>query len=284
MHACFRLPFFLVATWLAIASASAEEPPAGPFAQAQCLTCHEGRNPEIVLQWHSGAHGTVIPQVDCIACHGDKHGGATARARKNPTCTGCHGGPDGSVVQSYQRSKHGIIASLEAKRWDWTQPLADGNYRTPTCAYCHMQGGDHAIGRAKREGSDPLSDPDRDQIQADLERRASACYGCHSPRFVTTWFASGERMVAIGRMKAREGMKVVEQIMQQGGSEKIEQARSLMALLTGEHLRNVRLGVFHQSPDHQWWHGQPALDGDLLRLKGLLGDIRRRLSIGGVGK
>jgi hypothetical protein len=31
------------------------------------------------------------------------------------------------------------------------------------------------------------------------------------------------------------------------------------------HLANVRLGAGHQSPDYQWWHGQPALDGDLIR-------------------
>jgi hypothetical protein len=33
------------------------------------------------------------------------------------------------------------------------------------------------------------------------------------------------------------------------------------------HLRNVRLGAGHQSPDYQWWHGQAALDGDLIRLR-----------------
>ena len=33
------------------------------------------------------------------------------------------------------------------------------------------------------------------------------------------------------------------------------------------HLANVRLGAGHQSPDYQWWHGQPALDGDLIRLR-----------------
>jgi len=41
------------------------------------------------------------------------------------------------------------------------------------------------------------------------------------------------------------------------------------------HLKNVYLGVGHQSPDYQWWHGQPALDGDLLRIKGALGELHR---------
>jgi hypothetical protein len=30
-----------------------------------------------------------------------------------------------------------------------------------------------------------------------------------------------------------------------------------------------------QSPDYQWWHGQPALDGDLLRIKGAVGELYR---------
>ena len=36
---------------------------------------------------------------------------------------------------------------------------------------------------------------------------------------------------------------------------------------TRQHLGNVRLGAGHQSPDYQWWHGQAALDGDLIRLR-----------------
>ena len=42
-----------------------------------------------------------------------------------------------------------------------------------------------------------------------------------------------------------------------------------------QHLRNLRLGVAHQSPDYQWWHGHPALDGDLLRLKGAYDELVR---------
>lgn len=33
------------------------------------------------------------------------------------------------------------------------------------------------------------------------------------------------------------------------------------------HVVNASLGVGHQSSDYQCWHGQPALDGDLLRIK-----------------
>lgn len=42
-----------------------------------------------------------------------------------------------------------------------------------------------------------------------------------------------------------------------------------------QYLRNVYLGAGHLSPDDQWWHGQPALDGDLLRIKGLIDELHR---------
>ena len=47
-----------------------------------------------------------------------------------------------------------------------------------------------------------------------------------------------------------------------------------------KHLRNVYLGIGHQSPDYQWWHGQPALDGDLLRIKDYIGELYRIDNLG----
>jgi hypothetical protein len=57
-----------------------------------------------------------------------------------------------------------------------------------------------------------------------------------------------------------------------------EDRRELDSLFTSmqTHGRNVRLGAGHQSPDYQWWHGQPALDGDLLRIKGVIAERERR--------
>ena len=254
----------------------AEETPSGPFTQVQCLSCHEERNLEIVAGWRKSVHATVQPQADCLTCHGDRHGGAAARARRSQTCTSaCHGGPNGEATQSWRLSKHGVIASLEERNWDWSRPLADGNYRTPTCAYCHLHAGDHAMGGATVI-ADPLADPGAARLEETIERRSEACRDCHSPRFTATWFASGERMIAIGRMKAREGKAVLEWIDALDDPDASRQAATLWNDMVKHHLRNVRLGVFHQSPDHQWWHGQPALDGDLLRLKGILGNIQRR--------
>ncbi len=146
------LPYLtLIVCSLLVATGWAKEAPTGPFIQSQCLECHEKEHPETVAGWKTSAHAVTSPKVDCVACHGDQHDGATVRSRKNDTCTSCHGGPDGVVVKSYRFSKHSVITILEKKRWNWSQPLSDGNYRAPTCAYCHLHDGDHAIAGEKKQ-------------------------------------------------------------------------------------------------------------------------------------
>ncbi len=44
-------------------------------------------------------------------------------------------------------------------------------------------------------------------------------------------------------------------------------------------LRNLRLGIGHQSPDYQWWYGHAALDGDLLRIKSVLSRSARKRAL-----
>ncbi|MEO5351926.1 MAG: hypothetical protein H7835_01765 [Magnetococcus sp. XQGC-1] len=221
---------------------------------ADCLSCHRERDGRLVTAWMQSRHHR--PELDCRSCHGATHdGGMAARARRNESCSGCHARESGG----YLGSKHGVIALLEAERTDFSLPLREGNMRAPTCAYCHLHQGRHEVGG----------------VSADREMaRSLPCRDCHSPRFVETWFATGERMVEIGRMKVREAEGVVQQIVALGG-EGAREAEEIQRAMVGEHFKNIRLGVGHQSPDEQWWHGHPALDGDLLRLKSLLGDLLR---------
>lgn len=236
----WRVVVLVLALW----GGRAEGAPAGEPVrgrQAECLTCHQGRDPELVAQWRASRHAATA--AACPACHGTDHDGRmAARSRRNDACSGCHE----VAAKSYTLSKHGVIATLEGERWDWSQPLREANTRAPTCAYCHNS---HALGRADD----------------------APCRDCHAPRLVETWFASGERMVELGRMKVREATEVVATIRQRN-PERADQARTRLAEMRDVHLRNVRLGVGHQSPDDQWWHGHPALDGDLLRIKGLRGE------------
>ena len=73
----------------------------------------------------------------CIACH-TRHSFHLEEARKPEACYTCHMGPDHPNYESYMSSKHGSIYVARGKNWDWSQPLAQARWDTPTCAYCHM--------------------------------------------------------------------------------------------------------------------------------------------------
>lgn len=239
--------------------AEASDSPPLLSVEENCLSCHRERDATLVTAWEKSRHAQA--GIACSACHGTEHQGAmAARSRRNDACTGCHQRESGS----YTLSKHGVIVTLEADRLDLTQPLQEGNQRAPTCAYCHFHAGEHDAGT----GILPLAPMGHTPVMDDatrIEARAVPCRDCHSPRFVETWFTTGDRMVAIGRMKVREAA-------QTAAKRDNQESRDILHRMIDDHLRNVRLGVGHQSPDDQWWHGHPALDGDLLRIKSLAED------------
>lgn len=242
----------------------AAERPSGPIEDAQCVSCHAGFQPALVQAWQASGHG--VAEASCVSCHGALHDGGV-RARQDTVCIGCHGDKS-PAVHSYATSKHGIIAKLEGADWDWTQPLRAANYRTPNCAYCHMHAGEHDTRRLIANDSDPaVTERARDAAKA-------VCYDCHAPRYISHQDETGARMLDIARMKGREG----DALVREAGSDYpdadlVEALRFLTRMQM--HVTNVRLGVSHQSPDYQWWYGQPALDGDLLRIKGELSRLRR---------
>lgn len=250
------------------------KPPAGKFTNAECLGCHAGRDAKLVAAWRSSSHARTTPQADCVACHGATHAASLARARRDGACVPCHEKPDRTVVHSYATSKHATIVKLEADQWDWSRPLARGNYRAPGCAYCHLHAGEHDT-RAMVTPWQPFAPEPASPGEPVAAKWRAICGECHAPRYLTEQAATGARMQEIARMKLREARAAVT-----GRQELLtaEDRRELNALLDGmqAHARHVRLGIGHQSPDYQWWHGQPALDGDLLRIKGVVAERARR--------
>ncbi len=221
--------------------------PPGSFAETECIECHTEKDPDLISQWRKDPHSSA-PNAGCIGCHGNRHENAATRARKDQSCTHCHEGP---VSHSYVTSKHGIITRIEASRRDWQKNLQIGNYRTPGCSYCHYYNRSHSDTMAPDVGPG--------------EVRQWICTGCHSPRYVNEQFASGKRQLEIADLKVKEGQDLVSTATN-GPTQALQK-------LLGElsrHRQNVFLGVWHQSPDYQWWHGQPALDGDLIRIRDAL--------------
>jgi len=89
------------------------------------------------LQCHSVAS-------KCDSCH-SRHEFSAAEARRPEACITCHSGPPHPDDESYFASAHGQIYLAEGDNWDWSKPLRAGAYKTPTCAYCHMDNGQHQV-------------------------------------------------------------------------------------------------------------------------------------------
>jgi hypothetical protein len=169
-------------------------------------------------------------------------------------CVDCHGG---AAQRSYALSKHGVIARVEAGR---------KRQRAPGCADCHRF---EAGAPAPRHY---LKDGERTQARG---QAAAGCGGCHAPRYVAEQLAAAQRSLALGAMKLKEARAAADAARGDLAPEVLAPVEALLARMRDEGLRDLRLGLGHQSPDYQWWLGQAALDGSLLRVKGALGEARR---------
>ena len=152
----------------------------------------------------------------------------------------CHG-PQSAEVHGWRLSKHGVLVRISTPG------------RAPDCVGCHT--------------------PSAHQ-PPDAGRMDQTCGRCHSPRYVATLRANGARMIEVGNMKQREALQLLRRARAEFPAADLQEMETHYRHLL-QHLRNLRLGVAHQSPDYQWWHGHPALDGDLLRIKGAYDELLR---------
>ncbi len=178
------------------------------------------------------------------------------------SCVECHAG---ATERSWALSKHGVIATIEAGR---------KRRRAPDCAGCHAV-------EARTPTAPHYRKRTRDQAR---EAASEGCRACHSPRYTTEQNAAAQRGLALGEMKRREAEAVLAVARKELSGGALARIESLFATLRDENLRDLRLGLAHQSPDYQWWLGQAALDGSLLRIKGALGEARRERAIATAGR
>ncbi len=101
------------------------------------------------------------------------------------------------------------------------------------------------------------------------------CQHCHSPRLIRELAANGERMAELGKMKLREAAWIVASAKKEFPADRTVDIEALYKTMQEKTFQALTLGIAHQSPDYQWWHGHPALDGKLLRIKGELTRLRR---------
>lgn len=234
-----------------------------------CIQCHEKQNTSLVNDWRSSVHAAVKPVINCISCHGKLHKDLASNARRDESCISCHGGEKDPVVHSYSSSKHGTLMRIEKNSYDWNKSFELANYRTPGCGYCHMHQNNHNVSTTVRH--DLMNELETEMVQ---DKTRAVCQDCHSPRYITYLFTNGEAMLEIGRKKVREAEHFIEQAANTFTDTELQTAKKQFKKMQS-HLKNVYLGIGHQSPDYQWWHGQPALDGDLLRIKDSISELNR---------
>lgn len=265
-HSAIQFVFFYMAVLVFSGqSIAADLPVSGVFNNRQCVQCHEKTDADLIDGWRASSHAKSESVIDCVACHGIEHDSAAINSRQDRVCIECHGGDKDPVVHSYSGSKHGVLMKIEATRWDWTKPLAMANYRAPGCAYCHMHAAEHNVSLSVRQDIMQASENVQDVMQV-------VCQDCHAPRYIARLMENGEAMLEIARKKVREADVLIERASSEFTEQQLLPIRQ-QRLKMQQHLTNVSLGVGHQSPDYQWWHGQPALDGDLLRIKGFIQEL-----------
>lgn len=276
-EAAKRIPLvrvFFIALLFAISinSPAAEDipPPEIQLDNSACIDCHQSQHSSLIADWENSAHAKTDPVVNCVSCHGGRHQDMLIHARRDGSCIDCHGGKKDPVVHSYSFSKHGTLMKLEHNNYDWNRSFEFANYRAPGCGYCHMHQKNHNISATVRH--DLMNDSETEKVQ---QKTRAVCQDCHSPRYITDLFSNGEAMLEIARKKSREASSLIAQAGNIFTDEELVPAKKQFKKMQ-QHLVNVYLGVGHQSPDYQWWHGQPALDGDLLRIKDSIGQLYRQ--------
>lgn len=172
------------------------------------------------FSWHVGkpaeevagcAECHAIAENRCDGCH-TRHVFSPAEARKPTACRFCHMGIDHDEWAMYNTSIHGCLYEAESATMDWSKPSKKGNYRVPTCAYCHMQDGNHNPQQFGTIYSDMgMFEVDRGAPKHKAKRDAwiKKCQDCHSPRFAADKLKAMDDGIRLSFTKWREAAAVI---------------------------------------------------------------------------
>ncbi|MDD3642211.1 MAG: multiheme c-type cytochrome [Candidatus Krumholzibacteria bacterium] len=251
-----------------------------------CYACHgsvvrltvDGR-PEPGT-WPNVGVGRVNPDGtlgSCTSCH-TRHRFSAVEARRPEACGQCHLGPDHPQVEIYDESKHGAIYHAEGDSWSWRADdmrwLAGRDYRTPTCASCHMS---EAAGAAKThdvterlswELQAPLTVrpeefapfPAALSWREERSKMAAVCLQCHSSGWTLNHFGNLDRVIEnYNENYYRPAREVFDRLYASGAlsadmyfDEPLEWEFYEFWHHEG---RRARMGAAMMAPDYAWWHG-----------------------------
>jgi hypothetical protein len=291
-----------------------------------CGGCHKlGVKSEAEIR-ELGKGGNLHGNASCDACH-TRHTFSAVEARQPQACQTCHMGFDHPQWEMYSASKHGVRALLKQ---NGTLPETAA---APTCQTCHMPDGNHEVRTAwgflavrlplpedKQWADDRVTilqalgvlDPDgkptarldvvkagdvarltQEAWQAERDRMATVCSGCHAPAFANAELAKGDEMIKAADHLMAEGIRTVAGLYKDGVLAKpagyasafpdlltfhdaptpVEQKLFVMFL---EHRMRAFQGTFHANPDYALWYGWSEMQRDLTEIKSIAAELREK--------
>ena len=129
----------------------------------------------------------------CDSCH-TRHLFDAAEARRPEACITCHSGPPHPDDEAFFNSAHGRIYRNEGADWDWSRPLRKGNYKAPSCAYCHLRDGNHQVAdKAIHKFGIREVNPTTAENRIKRKRWLAVCADCHSEERAWGWLEELDR-------------------------------------------------------------------------------------------
>jgi hypothetical protein len=213
----------------------------------------------------------------CTSCH-TRHRFSVAEARKPDTCGQCHLGPDHPQIEIWDESKHGALYRSDGQNWNFT--AAPGtwtpgvDYRTPTCAACHMSGSGTVLTthdvteRLSWELQAPLTlrpqdfkpFPAQTNWQVERDKMKQVCLACHGRQWVDGHYDQLDKAVKLydesyfKPAKAKLGELIGKGLLPKDAFFKAPLYWEFYELWHHEG-RRARMGSAMMAPDYAWWHG-----------------------------
>jgi len=207
---------------------------------------------------------------DCGACHG-RHEFSTAQARHPAACGKCHVGPEHPQMEIYLESKHGTIYRTSSRGWNWSSAAstwtAGVDYRTPTCAACHISGAgktpaNHDVSlRLSWELQAPNTvHPAGADWHANRLRMEAVCLQCHSSTWTRSHFARLDRIVEEYNQNYYAPLtRHFEKLYLDSVLDDTYLVDEGLEVELNEFWRRegrqAKMGTAMMAPDYTWWHG-----------------------------
>jgi hydroxylamine dehydrogenase len=239
-----------------------------------CDPCHAQAGATDARYWSDSLNkyidtSALTVRNGCIACH-TRHAFDPAEARKPEACYTCHMGPDHPNYEAYMSSKHGSIYTIKGGTWNWTAPLANADWDTPTCAYCHMLYVDSAGNRTSSHNMTrkiiwgmgvQAAEGKIDDLAATPEGEArrnemiKVCIICHSEDKARDYLRTADAHKLAGDALVLEAQEVLRGLYDDGLIE-VSRGQRAAGLLSGERYTALDLpgGIAFHSPTSLYYN------------------------------